>query len=264
MLLRIHHAAIICSDYEASKRFYTEILGLTLIAEHYREQRRSYKLDLALPDGSQIELFSFPDPPPRPSYPEARGLRHLAFEVDDVAEWKVRLEEKGIAVEAIRVDEYTGRRFTFFADPDGLPLELYEAGAGRENPSVIPPVIARWHELLSTMDATRLDTLLAEDVVFYSPVVHAPQAGKAITTKYLTAAMGVLFNPSFRYARERYGDRTAVLEFVVEIDGIVVNGVDIMAWNDAGRIVEFKVMIRPLKGIQLIHQRMAEALSRMQ
>src|ERR1700712_1313808 len=127
MLLRIHHAAIICSDYAASKRFYTEVLGLRVLAEHWRAERRSWKLDLGLPDGSQIELFSFEDRPARPSYPEARGLRHLAFEGADVASSKAALEARGVAVEAIRVDEYTGRRFTFFADPDDLPLELYEA-----------------------------------------------------------------------------------------------------------------------------------------
>ncbi|WP_404396822.1 VOC family protein [Stutzerimonas chloritidismutans] len=127
MLRSIHHVAIICSDYAVSKRFYTETLGLTVIAEHYREARRSYKLDLALPDGAQLELFSFPDAPPRPSRPEAQGLRHLAFAVDDVAQCKAWLERQGVAVEAIRLDKYTGRRFTFFADPDGLPLELYEA-----------------------------------------------------------------------------------------------------------------------------------------
>ncbi|WP_431101626.1 SMU1112c/YaeR family gloxylase I-like metalloprotein [Roseateles noduli] len=126
MLLRIHHAAIICADYERSRHFYTEVLGLRVIAETYREARRSYKLDLALPDGAQIELFSFPDAPPRPSYPEAQGLRHLAFEVDDVEQGKRELEAKGVAVEPVRADELTGRRFTFFADPDGLPLELYE------------------------------------------------------------------------------------------------------------------------------------------
>jgi glyoxylase I family protein len=126
MLLRIHHAAIICSDYERSRRFYTEVLGLRVIAETYREARRSYKLDLALPDGAQIELFSFPGAPPRPSYPEAQGLRHLAFEVDDVERSKAALEARGVAVEPVRVDELTGKRFTFFADPDGLPLEVYE------------------------------------------------------------------------------------------------------------------------------------------
>ena len=126
MLLRIHHAAIICSDYELSKRFYTQVLGLHAIAEHWRAERRSWKLDLALPDGSQVELFSFEDRPARPSYPEARGLRHLAFAVADVAQAKAELEAQGVKVEAIRVDEYTGRRFTFFADPDDLPLELYE------------------------------------------------------------------------------------------------------------------------------------------
>ena len=126
MLLRIHHAAIICSNYEISKRFYTQVLGLAVVAEHWRGARRSWKLDLALPDGSQLELFSFEDRPPRPSYPEARGLRHLAFAVADVARAKADLEARGVSVEAIRVDEYTGRRFTFFADPDALPLELYE------------------------------------------------------------------------------------------------------------------------------------------
>jgi glyoxylase I family protein len=128
-LLRIHHAAIICADYARSRRFYTEVLGLRVVAEHYRAARQSYKLDLALPDGSQIELFSFPAPPPRPSRPEAQGLRHLAFAVADVARCKAELEAQGVAVEDIRTDEYTGRRFTFFADPDGLPLELYEDAA---------------------------------------------------------------------------------------------------------------------------------------
>lgn len=128
MLKRIHHSAIICSDYAVSKRFYTEILGLSIIAENYRAARNSWKLDLALPDGAQIELFSFPAPPPRPSTPEACGLRHLAFVVDDVDACKVHLEAKGVVVEAVRVDEFTGRRYTFFADPDGLPLELYQAG----------------------------------------------------------------------------------------------------------------------------------------
>ena len=125
-LKKIHHAAIICSDYEKSKHFYAELLGLKIIAENYRAERQSYKLDLALPDGSQLELFSFPSPPPRPSRPEACGLRHLAFEVTNIAEWKSKLETLGIAVEDIRIDEYTQRRFTFFKDPDGLPLELYE------------------------------------------------------------------------------------------------------------------------------------------
>ena len=126
MLRRIHHIAVICSDYQRSRHFYTEILGLRLIAEHYRAERRSYKTDLALPDGSQIELFSFPQPPARPTRPEACGLRHLAFAVDDVARCKAELEAHGVAVEEVRVDEYTGRRFVFFADPDGLPLELYQ------------------------------------------------------------------------------------------------------------------------------------------
>ncbi|ENM5727395.1 VOC family protein [Vibrio mimicus] len=127
MLKRIHHAAIICSDYPRSKAFYTEILGLRVLAENYRAARDSYKLDLALPNGSQIELFSFPNAPERPSFPEAQGLRHLAFVVDDVAEIKAQLEQKGVCVEPIRIDEYTGKAYTFFADPDGLPLELYQA-----------------------------------------------------------------------------------------------------------------------------------------
>jgi glyoxylase I family protein len=127
VLKGIHHAAIICSDYQVSKRFYTEILKLEIVAENYREARQSYKLDLALPSGAQIELFSFPNAPDRPSFPEAQGLRHLAFCVDDVQQMKSYLESKGVEVEPIRVDEFTGREFTFFADPDGLPLELYQA-----------------------------------------------------------------------------------------------------------------------------------------
>ncbi|MEZ9866268.1 VOC family protein [Vibrio sp. 10N.261.51.F11] len=126
MLKGIHHAAIICSDYDASKHFYTEILKLEIIAENYREARQSYKLDLALPNGAQIELFSFPNAPERPSFPEAQGLRHLAFCVDEVQQVKSYLEGQGIEVEPIRVDEFTGKAFTFFADPDGLPLELYQ------------------------------------------------------------------------------------------------------------------------------------------
>lgn len=127
MLRRIHHAAIICSNYEVSKRFYTELLGLRIVAEAYRTEHDSYKLDLALPDGTQIELFSFTNPPVRLSYPEACGLRHLAFEVEDIAACKAALESKGLSVEPIGVDEYTSKRYTFFADPDGLPLEIYEA-----------------------------------------------------------------------------------------------------------------------------------------
>jgi len=127
-LRRVHHIAIICSDYARSKHFYTQVLGLRVLAEAYREARDSYKLDLALPDGTQLELFSFPSPPARPSYPEACGLRHVAFEVDDVAAAAESLKGQGIEVEALRIDEFTGRRFTFFADPDGLPIELYGAG----------------------------------------------------------------------------------------------------------------------------------------
>ncbi len=126
MLNSIHHAAIICSDYQESKHFYTSILGLEIIAENYRAHRDSYKLDLKLPNGSQIELFSFPNAPKRPSFPEAQGLRHLAFNVTSVEDVRDYLMSKGIDVEDIRVDEYTGKKFTFFSDPDGLPLELYQ------------------------------------------------------------------------------------------------------------------------------------------
>ena len=127
MRLRIHHVAIICSDYERSKRFYVEVLGLRIIAENFRAERGSYKLDLALDDGKQIELFSFPDPPLRASYPEARGLRHVAFSVDNIDEAVAALRACNVACEATRIDQATGKRFTFFHDPDGLPLELYEA-----------------------------------------------------------------------------------------------------------------------------------------
>src|SRR6478736_4293793 len=121
-LNQIHHIAIICSDYARSKRFYTEVLGFTVVAEYYRTERKSYKLDLKLGNQYMIELFSFPDPPKRVSRPEAQGLRHLAFEVDDVELAINELNEKGVQCEPIRIDEYTGKRFTFFSDPDDLPL----------------------------------------------------------------------------------------------------------------------------------------------
>ncbi|WP_422927549.1 VOC family protein [Singulisphaera sp. PoT] len=124
---RTHHVAIISSNYQASRAFYTETLGLEILSEVFREERNSYKLDLRINDGVQIELFSFPNPPKRLSYPEACGLRHLAFEVPDIKEAVAHLEKCGVKVEPIRIDEYTGKQFTFFADPDGLPLELYEA-----------------------------------------------------------------------------------------------------------------------------------------
>ncbi len=123
----IHHVAIIASDYSRSRKFYTEVLGLAIIAENFRAERNSYKLDLRVGASTQIELFSFPNPPPRPSRPEACGLRHLAFSVTDLDAAIAHLNTHDVAVEPIRIDEYTGRRFTFFADPDGLPLELYEA-----------------------------------------------------------------------------------------------------------------------------------------
>lgn len=125
-LQSIHHVALIVSDYERSKRFYTQVLGLTIIAETYREARDSWKLDLALPDGGQLELFTMPGAPARLSYPEALGLRHLAFAVGNVDGAVKELTEKGVSCEPVRLDELTGRKFTFFADPDGLPLELYE------------------------------------------------------------------------------------------------------------------------------------------
>lgn len=126
MFKRIHHIAIICSDYEISKDFYVNKLNFTVLAEVFREERNSYKLDLAINGLYQIELFSFENPPARPSRPEAQGLRHLAFEVDDIEAEISRLNAVGIITEPIRIDEFTGKRFTFFADPDGLPLELYE------------------------------------------------------------------------------------------------------------------------------------------
>lgn len=121
-----HHVAVICSDYPRSRHFYTEILGLRVLAETHRIDRDSFKLDLEVPGGCGIELFSFPDPPARVSHPEACGLRHLAFRVQDI-EVEIRsLTERGVVVEPVRVDELTGKRFTFFPDPDGLPIELYE------------------------------------------------------------------------------------------------------------------------------------------
>jgi glyoxylase I family protein len=125
-LTGFHHVAVICSDYQTSKAFYTQILGFRVIAEQYREARQSWKLDLALPGGGQIELFTMPGAPKRPSRPEAIGLRHLAFAVSDLERSIAHLTSKGVEVEPVRVDSQTGKRFTFFSDPDGLPLELYE------------------------------------------------------------------------------------------------------------------------------------------
>jgi glyoxylase I family protein len=125
-LNRVHHIAIICSDYETSKKFYTQILGLSIIKETYRSERNSYKLDLAVNGVYAVELFSFPNPPKRPSRPEAMGLRHLAFEVNNLDEVVKDLTENNVISEPIRVDEITGKRFTFIADPDDLPIEFYE------------------------------------------------------------------------------------------------------------------------------------------
>lgn len=120
--------------------------------------------------------------------------------------------------------------------------------------------LAAWHRLVKTHDPSGLDALLADDAVFHSPVVHKPQAGKALTRMYLVAAFQVFFNPTFRYVRELAGERDAVLEFMLEIDGISINGVDMISWNGEGRITEFKVMLRPLKAVNLIHEKMAAML----
>jgi len=123
---RIHHIAIICRDYEKSKDFYTSVLGLSAKNEVYRRDRNSYKLDLTLNGDYVIELFSFPDPPKRLTRPESTGLRHLAFEVNDIKKEVEKLRKKGITVEPIRIDEHTNKKFTFFSDPDELPIEIYE------------------------------------------------------------------------------------------------------------------------------------------
>lgn len=128
-LLRFHHVAIIASDYARSKAFYTELLGFGIRNETYREERGSYKLDLELPGGDTIELFSFPSPPARRPGPEPVGLRHLAFAVRRIEPVAERLQRAGVAVEPVRIDPTTSARYTFFKDPDGLPLELYEVGA---------------------------------------------------------------------------------------------------------------------------------------
>ncbi len=127
---------------------------------------------------------------------------------------------------------------------------------------MIPETIERWHAMLQTRDHARLDDLLADDVVFQSPVVHTPQAGKPITRKYLLAAFEVLNNASFHYLNQWYGERSAVLEFATVIDGIEINGVDIVEWGDDGRIRRFKVMVRPLKAINLLHERMGRTLQK--
>tara|TARA_R110002049_G_scaffold302911_1_gene496503 strand:+ start:69412 stop:69798 length:387 start_codon:yes stop_codon:yes gene_type:complete len=125
-LNKIHHIAIICSDYQKSKHFYVEVLGLSILKETFRKERRSYKLDLALNGVYMIELFSFPDPPKRVSRPEAQGLRHLAFEVDNISQSILALKSHGVPTEEVRIDKLTNKKFTFFSDPDELPIELYE------------------------------------------------------------------------------------------------------------------------------------------
>lgn len=125
MFKMIHHVAIIASNYEQSRHFYVDLLGFEVIRENYRKERDSYKLDLKIGE-SEIELFSFPNSPKRPSYPEACGLRHLCFKVDDIEAAVKALNEKNIQTEPIRIDEYTNKKYVFFSDPDGLPLELYE------------------------------------------------------------------------------------------------------------------------------------------
>lgn len=124
-----------------------------------------------------------------------------------------------------------------------------------------PSALNQWHKIVSARDARGLDDLLADDVIFYSPVVHTPQIGKAITSMYLAAAVQVFGNESFKYVREIVGESDAVLEFETKIDGIVINGVDMIKWNANGQITEFKVMVRPLKAINLIHQKMGEMLA---
>lgn len=126
IIQNIHHVAIICKNYVLSKAFYTEILGFTILAEHYRAEKQSYKLDLALNGRYQIELFSFPEVPNRKSQPEAAGLRHIAFGVSNIAESVAYLNQNNIITQGIRIDEYTHKKFCFFNDPDGLPIEIYE------------------------------------------------------------------------------------------------------------------------------------------
>jgi len=139
-----------------------------------------------------------------------------------------------------------------------------DSRAGIRRPTMKIDTVATWHKIVANRDVEGLASLLADDAVFHSPVVHSPQVGKALTQSYLTAAFGVFFNASFHYVREIAGEHDAVLEFLVQIDGVSVNGVDMIKWDDEGRIVEFKVMLRPLKAINMVHLKMAAMLQQMQ
>lgn len=211
MTFKLHHLAIICSDYPRSKDFYTRVLGLTIVRETYRAERSSYKLDLALADGSQIELFSFPSPPIRVTRPEACGLRHLALAVPDLDAELDRLASLGVTSEPVRVDELTGARFTFFADPDGLPIELYETqspahnlrGASRE-PEVIVESLPQevTDDDLDALAALLVDAVEAGAAVsFLQPLAHHTARAwweKCLAERHPKAAVLIARDPATR------------------------------------------------------------------
>ena len=156
---------------------------------------------------------------------------------------------------------WTSRKLPGIVVPAGAVQFPFEPDQPRPEADMTQDPIATWHRLLATRDVAGLDRFLAADAVFHSPVVHRPQAGRALVAQYLAAAFAVFGNDSFRYVREVRGERDAALEFEVEIDGVHVNGIDLLRWNDAGEVVDFKVMLRPLKAVNLVHEKMAAILA---
>jgi len=221
---QIHHIAIICSDYSASKKFYTEVLGFEIISEVYRAERHSYKLDLALNGVYTIELFSFPNPPERPSRPEAAGLRHIAFATDNIENAVSLLAKKNIIAEPIRTDEYTGKRFTFIADPDGLPIELYENSS--MNHIKNQEIAQAWFDAFNRHHLEDLLSLYDDNAEHFSPKlkIRQPETEGLIKGK---SALRTWWQDSFERLPELHysvtnlvaDDKSVFMEYIRKVPG---------------------------------------------